>query len=378
MRKIFPGTFLLVVILACSLPAAARVDVNISISVPPPIAFAAPPQMVVIPETYVYAVPEMDVDIFFYEGWWWRTWESHWYRSRSYDSGWVYYESEPVFYRDVPREWRRWYHERRWRDYRWDHRPIPYQEVRRNWRDWEENRYWERETTWYVDGLQRSESVHVDVSVAAPPPVTFHRPPQLVVIPETYVYAVPSIDIDIYFFDGWWWRSWEDRWYRSRSYSSGWVYYQHVPVFYRDIPREWRRFYRERRWRDHDWDYHPVPYREVERNWQSWERNRYWEKEKKWNIRVKSPKGSRKSYDAVYPAAPQYRQVGGPPVHKVYRQSAPPVQKIYRQTGPPAHNGGKSPSAGKPPKGKPDKGHGNGNGKGNGNKGHGNGKGNKH
>jgi hypothetical protein len=231
--------------------------------------------------------------------------------------------------------------------------------VRRNWRDWEERRYWERETSWYVDGLQTSTSVQVDVAVAAPPPVTFRHPPQLVVIPETYVYAVPSIDIDIYFFDGWWWRSWESRWYRSRSYSSGWVYYQHVPVFYRDIPREWRRFYRERRWRDQYWDYHHVSYHEVERNWQSWERNRYWEKQKKWNIRAQSSKGSRKHYDAVYPAAPHYRQVGGPPAHKVYRQSGPPVYK-----------GGKPHKAGNSQKGKPVKSNGKGN-KGN------NGKGNK-
>lgn len=355
MKKILPGTVVLALLLACSLPAAARVDVNVSITMPPPVAFAAPPQMVVIPETYVYAVPEVDVDIFFYEGWWWRTWESHWYRSRSYDSGWVYYENEPVFYREIPREWRRWYRERRWRDYRWDHRPIAYQEVRRNWRDWEEHHYWERETTWYVDGLRPSSTtVQVDVAVAAPPPVTFRQPPQLVVIPETYVYAVPSIDIDIYFFDGWWWRSWENRWYRSRSYSSGWIYYQHVPVFYRDIPREWRRFYRERRWRDQSWDYRPLPYVEVERNWQSWEQNRYWEKQKKWNIRTTSPRGSRHHYDVVYPAAPQYRQVGGPPSQKVYRQSGPPVYK-----------GGKPYKGGNPHQGKPSKGNGHGKGKGN-------------
>ncbi|MGA2527359.1 MAG: hypothetical protein ABSF79_12220, partial [Smithellaceae bacterium] len=63
----------------------------VSIALPPPIVFAAPPELVVIPETNVYAVPDVDVDIFFYSGWWWRPWEGRWYRSRNYNSGWGYY-----------------------------------------------------------------------------------------------------------------------------------------------------------------------------------------------------------------------------------------------------------------------------------------------
>ena len=42
---------------AASLPTAAQVDVRIGIGLPPPIVFARPPELVVIPETYVYAVP---------------------------------------------------------------------------------------------------------------------------------------------------------------------------------------------------------------------------------------------------------------------------------------------------------------------------------
>lgn len=292
--KKMAGLIFLALALALPLTAMAQVNVDINISLPPAIAFAQPPRLVVLPETDVYVAPEVDVDIFFYDGWWWRVWESRWYRSRSYSSGWIYYRYEPVFYRDVPREWRRWYRERRWREYTWEHSPIPFHEVERNWRDWEERRYWERERSWEVRGLRPSTRVDVDVRISSPPALVFAREPELVVIPETYVYVVPNLQIDVYFSDGWWWRSWEGRWYRSRNYSSGWVYYRSVPVFYRDIPRNWRQSYRERRWREYSWDHRALPYRQVQQHWQGWEAEGYWEKQKKWDMRIKKSKPQHK------------------------------------------------------------------------------------
>jgi hypothetical protein len=46
--------------------ATAGVNINIGINVPPP------PPMFVIPRTYVYFPPNVDVDIFFYHGYWYR------------------------------------------------------------------------------------------------------------------------------------------------------------------------------------------------------------------------------------------------------------------------------------------------------------------
>jgi hypothetical protein len=46
----------------------AEVNVNVGISIPPPpppLVIPAPPPMFVIPRTYVYFAPEVDVDIFF-------------------------------------------------------------------------------------------------------------------------------------------------------------------------------------------------------------------------------------------------------------------------------------------------------------------------
>ena len=143
MKKLLLGTILLALVLVFPIPTMAGVDVGISISLPPLIVFAAPPEVVVIPETNVYAVPDLDVDIFFYNGWWWRPWEGRWYRSRNYSSGWGYYRNVPSFYRGIPSGWRNDYRERRWRGHQWNHQRIPHQQLQRNWRNWEKSRHWE-------------------------------------------------------------------------------------------------------------------------------------------------------------------------------------------------------------------------------------------
>ena len=157
MKKIFFGTLFLALVIAVPIPTMAmggRVDVGVSIPLPPLIEFSAPPEVVVIPETYVYAVPDLDVDFFFYNGWWWRPWEGRWYRSRDYSSGWSYYKDVPSFYREIPPGWRNDYRDHRWRDHQWDYQPIPHEQVQRNWSTWEKGRHWEKQNTWGVQGLK--------------------------------------------------------------------------------------------------------------------------------------------------------------------------------------------------------------------------------
>ena len=153
MKKLLFGTILLVLVLVFPILTMAAVDVGISISLPA-IVFSTPPLMVVIPETHVYAVPDLDVDIFFYNGWWWRPWGGHWYRSQNYDSGWVYYQRVPSFYTGIPSSWRNDYRERRWKGHEWNHERISHKQVQRNWRSWEKNRHWEKQNTWGVQGLK--------------------------------------------------------------------------------------------------------------------------------------------------------------------------------------------------------------------------------
>jgi len=154
MKKSLLGTLFLALVLAYPVSTMAAVDIHINIPLPPLIAFPAPPAVVVIPETNVYVVPDVDVDVFFYAGWWWRPWEGRWYRSRHYDSGWVYYQSVPAFYKRVPPAWREDYREHRWQGHRWDYHPVPHDQVQRNWRGWEKNRYWEKQNHWGVQGLR--------------------------------------------------------------------------------------------------------------------------------------------------------------------------------------------------------------------------------
>ena len=64
-------------------PAQAGVNVGVGVNVGLPVfTFQAPPAMVVIPGTYAYYVPDADVDVFFYQGHWYRSWNGQWYWGR--------------------------------------------------------------------------------------------------------------------------------------------------------------------------------------------------------------------------------------------------------------------------------------------------------
>jgi len=146
----------------------------------------------------------------------------------------------------------------------------------------------------------------VDIVVTVPPLIVFAAPPEVIVIPETYVYVVPEIEQDIFFYSGWWWRPWQGRWYRSRDYSSGWVYYRSVPSFYTRIPSGWRTDYREHRWGGHQWNYQRIPHQQLQHNWRGWEKSRHWEKQQTWGVeglksRPQSREGKSKSQETVKP-----------------------------------------------------------------------------
>ncbi len=154
MKKLLLGTILLALVLVLPIPTMAGVDVNVNISLPPPIVFAAPPEMVVLPQTNIYVVPDVDADIFFWGGWWWRPWEGRWYRSHYYNSGWGYYQSVPSFYGGIPSGWRNDYREHRWGGHPWNYQRIPQQQVQRNWKGWESSKHWEKQNNWGVQGLK--------------------------------------------------------------------------------------------------------------------------------------------------------------------------------------------------------------------------------
>jgi hypothetical protein len=115
----------------------AGVSIGVGISVPPAYVVAAPPEVVVIPGTYVYAVPDPGVNILFYHGYWWRPYEGRWYRSARYNGSWAYVNNGrvPRSVIELPSD----YH-----SHFADGRRISHEDLRRNWRGWERDRHWDR------------------------------------------------------------------------------------------------------------------------------------------------------------------------------------------------------------------------------------------
>jgi len=150
---------ILLIGMAYSNRAIADVNVNVGINIPPPLVISAPPPVVVIPRTYVYFPPEVEVDIFFYHDYWYRPHQARWYRSESYKGPWVHIVTEkvpPVLLRLPP-------------DFRHvppGHQPIPYGQVKKNWRTWEKERYWDKreheEKGEHKQGRGRGKGKHGD------------------------------------------------------------------------------------------------------------------------------------------------------------------------------------------------------------------------
>ncbi len=157
MKKLLLGAMLLTLVAVFPISTMAAVDIHIGVGLPlpPPIVFRAPPAVVVIPDTDdVYAVPDVDVDIFFWNGYWWRPWQGRWYRSRYYYRGWAYYDSVPSFYFDVDPGWRGYYRDHRWHDNRWNYERIPNDRLQKNWKSWHDKRYWGGKRTWGVQSYR--------------------------------------------------------------------------------------------------------------------------------------------------------------------------------------------------------------------------------
>lgn len=114
--------------------ANARVEVNIVL---PRVVIAAPPAVVVIPGTYVYFAPDVEADIFFYHGYWYRPYRGYWYRAGGYNGPWVHIGPSrvPRVLLNIPPDFRH---------IPPGHQRVPYGQVKKHWRTWERERYWDR------------------------------------------------------------------------------------------------------------------------------------------------------------------------------------------------------------------------------------------
>jgi hypothetical protein len=115
----------------------AEVNVNIGIGVPA-VVIPAPPAVVLIPSTYVYFVPEVGVDIFFYHGHWYRPHHGHYYRATSYNGPWVSitHRAVPTAIMHVPADFHR---------VPPGHQRIQHGDLMRNWDTWEKEKHWDKQ-----------------------------------------------------------------------------------------------------------------------------------------------------------------------------------------------------------------------------------------
>ena len=177
--------------------------------------------------------------------------------------------------------------------------------------------------------------VNVSIGFSLPGAVAFEGPPDVIVLPDTdNVYVVPDRDEDIFFWNGWWWRPWEGRWYRSHSYNRGWAYYNKVPRFYYDLDPGWRGYYRDRNWSGHQWNYQRIPTQQLNRNWKKWRTDRYWERNKTWGVESYQPRPHQQIQELRNQRQEQYRQ--RPEVQRYQqqiqeRQKRPQVEHQQRQ-----------------------------------------------
>jgi hypothetical protein len=113
-------------------------------------------------------------------------------------------------------------------------------------------------------------ALEIDMGIGiGAPPVQYTRPPELVPIPGSYVYFVPDIDINLFFYHGLWYRHYKGRWFRSENYTGSWENISKVPPALSDMPRNYRTLRP---------GYPRVAYRELRDNWERWERERHWDK----------------------------------------------------------------------------------------------------
>lgn len=150
MKKIVLLIAFLCIVFAASI-VEADVDVNISIGVPPPLAFAGPPELVVVPSgaRYVYMIPDM-LGIYYYGGYWYRIHDGHWFRAGLYSGPWapIVRSRVPRVIVNVPPD----YHLHLPPGY---HR-IHYDDVHRHWRSWDKKRHWHK-YDWYKQEFRRHE-----------------------------------------------------------------------------------------------------------------------------------------------------------------------------------------------------------------------------
>jgi hypothetical protein len=95
MRRKVGFVVLLAIVGAMPLAAAAEINVNINVG-PPPVIFAEPPRVVVVPQTPVYYVPDTSYNVFFFDGRYYSFNDGAWFLATSHRGPWTFVAVERV------------------------------------------------------------------------------------------------------------------------------------------------------------------------------------------------------------------------------------------------------------------------------------------
>ena len=92
-------TGIAVLLCAGALVVSARADAQVSVNVnigPPPVIFAAPPRVIVVPQTPVYYVPDTTYNVFVYGGRYYSFHNGAWFLATSHGGPWAFLPVEHV------------------------------------------------------------------------------------------------------------------------------------------------------------------------------------------------------------------------------------------------------------------------------------------
>ena len=114
--------------------------------------------------------------------------------------------------------------------------------------------------------------ISLNIGVNLPlPHVVIHEPPAVVVIPGTYAYFAPDVEVDMFFYHGYWYKPHNGHWYSAAGYNGPWknINYTGVPHVLRNLPPDFRRTVRRNE---------RIRYAELKSNWKTWERKKHWDR----------------------------------------------------------------------------------------------------
>jgi hypothetical protein len=94
-KSLLVGVLSLTIGLLSVLPARAAVNVNVNVG-PPPVVFAEPPHLVVVPGSPVYYAPEVDYNVFVYRNHYWSLHDGAWFYAPTHRGPWRVVESAQV------------------------------------------------------------------------------------------------------------------------------------------------------------------------------------------------------------------------------------------------------------------------------------------